>query len=436
MTVTNEINMNLDRQSAPPWINAVQGDAYTREIQINLFSGDGVWNVPADAQVLVRFQKPDGGGGEYDTLPDGTEASSISGNTITVVLAPQMLTAAGPVRVNVCLLREAAQINTFQILVNVHPNAGAQLAESEDYYNVSGFLPMPVNAAVGEYVCVTAVDEQGIVRGVETENVGNAVIDVPANQYFDLSGADSSVTRYSFSIVGPIKLGEYSRYRINKIGVMTEPGTVVRFALFEVLQNADGTGVLTKLATIGDAVADGVTGQAALAFEEGYYVDQPYTVIMALAQTPVICCHTVGEGITVEGLLTFEDAVLFDCENGTEISCGFTSGATTDPSEVWFSLCVSDIDYLTEQTLEQYIGDTAGHLKELDGKVEKILPGITALDNGKVLAVVDGVYALAAPAGTGGLPAVTANDAGKFLRVNSSGEWVAETIENAEEVCF
>ena len=34
------------------------------------------------------------------------------------------------------------------------------------------------------------------------------------------------------------------------------------------------------------------------------------------------------------------------------------------------------------------------------------------------------------------LPSVTSSDAGKFLRVSSAGEWVAETIPNASGVSF
>lgn len=35
-----------------------------------------------------------------------------------------------------------------------------------------------------------------------------------------------------------------------------------------------------------------------------------------------------------------------------------------------------------------------------------------------------------------GIPKITTNDAGKFLRVSSEGKWIVETILNAEEVTF
>lgn len=58
------------------------------------------------------------------------------------------------------------------------------------------------------------------------------------------------------------------------------------------------------------------------------------------------------------------------------------------------------------------------------------LPTVTSSDNGDVLTVVEGVWAKAEP--QGGLPAVTSSDEGKFLRVSSSGDWVAEAVPSAE----
>ena len=436
MIITQKINMNLEEHGIPPRIDAMQGDAYTRKIELSLFSGTAAWEIPADAKALVRFQKPDGHCGIYDTLPDGSAAVSISGNTLSVMLLPQMMTAAGLVRMHVCLTRGITEISTFEILIQVCPNGAVETEEPEDYYNVGGFLPMPVGASVGTYIRVAAVDEKGIVSAVETAGINDANVDVPIRQNYDVTAVESSVQRYSFYVgSGPIKLEKYNRCSIRKIGVMATPGCPVRFGLFAVQRDGDHTGTLTQLAVLGDAVADSQTGLASLTFEDGYVVEHSETVIMAMAAEKVIPCCRPADSLIILDFPVFADGNYAASGVGTQIPCSFTTSETANSSYVWLSRSFCDIDFLHEQTVKQYISDTAERITGIDRKIGSVLPTATVLDNGKVLTVVNGVYELAMPAAGDGLPVVTTADNGKFLRV-TDGIWAAVSIESAEEASF
>ena len=167
MIITNKINMDLQLHKPTPVVCAVQQDSCSRNLEITLFSNGKRFSIPASAAILIRYRKSDGTGGEYDTLPDGSPAWSVKGSTLTVTLAPQVLTAFGAVMLSVTLIDEVTQLSTFQIKLDVHPLSKAPRPESQNYYNVTGFLPAPVEAKAGQYLKVSSVDENGKVTAVE-----------------------------------------------------------------------------------------------------------------------------------------------------------------------------------------------------------------------------------------------------------------------------
>lgn len=185
MIVTHYVTIDLQDKGAVPQIDATQDDQYTRDLAICLMEGDSDWIIPEDAAVVIRYCKSDGVGGEYDTMPDGSAAWSAEGNVLRLALAPQVLTCPGTVMLSATMIREAEVLSIFSVAISVRPRVRGIFAESEAYYNVSGFLPGPVNAEKGQYLRIAQVDSQGRVVAVEGANAaaGGNVSDVePAEE--------------------------------------------------------------------------------------------------------------------------------------------------------------------------------------------------------------------------------------------------------------
>lgn len=393
MIITHTIKLDLDCCGDISRIDVAQGDANTRQICLELRAGGGDWTVPDGVQPLVRFRRPDGGSGAYDTLPDGSAACAVSGNVITAALMSQMFTAAGIVTADICLVRDTAVLSTFPFQIDVHPGAGSWLAPDGVYRNVSGFVPMPEPAAEGQFIRVTEVDEYGIVQATETTELDTAPVRVPENEYYDMTGMEQSAFRYGFHMGNTICLGDHAFCRINKLAVLAVPGSEIRFALFGVQRNEDNTGTLTQLAVLGEATADPGTGLAVLEPDGGYTVDRDDTAILALAAEPVIACYEAGSGMTVVDGIWFDDADYSEAEDGAVIPCIFTTGLSSDPKTAC-SLFIRDIDYVSNQTLGQYIRETGIRLQNAGGGACG-LPMVSGLDNGKLLRVVNGVWTAA-----------------------------------------
>lgn len=166
MTITHELTLDLKHKGELAHIEVVQGDAFTRQVDLMLQCGGEDWTIPV-CDPVVRYCKPDGTGGIYDTLPDGQPAIVYAGNVLTLALAPQMLTCSGPVQVQVELNTQEKRLATFAFLVVVEPGV-APNRESEDYVNWNkAFLLQSTGAKAGQYLRISAVDADGRITEVE-----------------------------------------------------------------------------------------------------------------------------------------------------------------------------------------------------------------------------------------------------------------------------
>lgn len=185
MVITHKLKMNMEEEVTQR-LEMPLGDVSTRSIEMLLYLRQSPWTIPEGVTVLIRYQKPDGTTGEYDTMPDATAAWSVAGNVLTVALAPQVLTAAGNVALYAEMYLEEKVLHTFAVEIGVrapfvmHRGTGEA---SENYYYVTNVLRGPVMAQPGQLLAVEEVDAGGRVTKVEPVDAadvankgGNAVL--------------------------------------------------------------------------------------------------------------------------------------------------------------------------------------------------------------------------------------------------------------------
>lgn len=141
MNINHNVELNLSVDGIPPRLHMPQGDSNTRTIVAALWDGAQPYNIPAGAVVMMRFRKPDGTGGLYDTTEAGSKVT-FSGNTVTAPVATQMLAVAGIVQAQIDICgtatgKNAETLATFRFAVEVAPNVypDAEIISS-DYYNI------------------------------------------------------------------------------------------------------------------------------------------------------------------------------------------------------------------------------------------------------------------------------------------------------------
>lgn len=120
MNVTTKRELNLKIKKSPPLIDAMQHDTDTRIVEFSLFSGSDAWPVPEGVTVAVGYKTAENATGFYDKLSNGAPAVEVLENTITVILAQEMLTVPGVVEACLILSNENLdQLKTFPFHIRV-----------------------------------------------------------------------------------------------------------------------------------------------------------------------------------------------------------------------------------------------------------------------------------------------------------------------------
>lgn len=181
MTSNTTIIVDLQRPNIAVVAYGVQGDSLSRQLTLTLIDGDKPWTPPTGALPVVRYGKPDGTFGFYDTLENGAAAISITGNTATVTLAAQALTAPGNVAMQLNFYTAAAEkLSSFAWILRVDPAVVEDgKIESTDYVSTltealaKAMELLPEIEKAGEYA-KTASDAAEAAEQSKTSAAGSA----------------------------------------------------------------------------------------------------------------------------------------------------------------------------------------------------------------------------------------------------------------------
>ena len=107
---------------------AVAGDSGSRMLIFELLEEGAPWAPPEGVRAALAFRSEHGFEGEYDTLEDGSDAFSISGNRVTVLLVDQIMAKPGTVWLSLILRgNRMEQLSAFPLMMMVSRGlAGAE----------------------------------------------------------------------------------------------------------------------------------------------------------------------------------------------------------------------------------------------------------------------------------------------------------------------
>lgn len=138
MTDNTNVTLNLQSPNIAVVVYAVQGDQSARRITAQLVDGSVAWTPPANSTPVVRYLKPDGTVGFYDTDDNSNPAITISGSVATITIVEQAVSVPGNVFMQLNFYAtDNTRLTSFAWTLRVQESVMRdQQIVSSDYFNV------------------------------------------------------------------------------------------------------------------------------------------------------------------------------------------------------------------------------------------------------------------------------------------------------------
>lgn len=172
MVITSAINIDMQYKYVNTYVDAVQYDVNSRNVEITLLKAGSRVDIPTGSTFEVKFKRPDGSSGSYSELSNGQAAvTKKETNVIVVWLSEFILSEAGATVVSVCVKDGETEVNTFSFIVNVQesPHIGTGLARM--YPNTYDATATPSDIAIGKTAYVNGEKILGTSVQADDENV-------------------------------------------------------------------------------------------------------------------------------------------------------------------------------------------------------------------------------------------------------------------------